>query len=95
MVVSGRGVGDQKMPKSTQCEVKQDGRWTRISVDDALKLDRAVDKRCPECYGPVLPFRAAENGSFGAHMEHRTLWPGCPLGSAFSGERKPHPHALK
>ena len=82
------------MPKMIECEVRQaGGGWTRISIDDAI--GRAGDKRCPECHGPVRAHRAAKNGSFAAHFEHRTLNPGCPLGSAFSGERKPHPHALK
>ena len=50
--------------------------------------------RCPECLGRVRLRAASEEKETVAHGEHYSKNPGCSLGSAFAGEKKPHPKPL-
>jgi hypothetical protein len=84
------------MPKITNCEVKgANGRWTVISIDQALDLPRKNTVfRCVECAGRLISFKEAHDGSKGAHFEHRPAWKGCSLTYIFSGNREINPDRI-
>jgi hypothetical protein len=58
------------------CEVRVRGTWTRISLEDALRLDKDRLKRCPACHGRVRAHGTGSNGA-AAHFEHDEANPGC------------------
>jgi len=80
-------------PESAYCEVKIQGRWERISLADALRLDQSRIKRCPECRGQVRAHKHANNG-MRAHFEHFIAHLGCPLTEGHSGPTIPHPRIV-
>jgi hypothetical protein len=70
-------------------EVKVRGEWQRITLQDALRLDKDRLKRCPECYGRVRAHSVGKNGE-AAHFEHFEQNPGCYLGHNFDGTKRSH-----
>jgi len=71
------------------CELKVRGVWTRITLEDALRLDKDRIKRCLECQGQVRAHQAGKNGE-AAHFEHYERNPGCSLGHFFDGTPRMH-----
>jgi hypothetical protein len=58
------------------CEVLVRREWTRISLEDALRLDKDWLKRCPACHGRVRTHATGSNGA-AAHFEHDKANAGC------------------
>ena len=58
------------------CEVRVRGQWIRISLEDALRLDKDRLKRCPYCHGRVRAHATGKNGEV-AHFEHYEAYSGC------------------
>ena len=77
------------------CEVKIEGVWRAISLDEAAAHHTMSVKRCPACHG-----RVAINGTYSGpnvlrRLYHRRAHSGCPLKSeTYSGTPSPHPQAL-
>jgi hypothetical protein len=57
------------MNRNAQCEIKENGRWQLVAVNEALELDAAELKRCPTCHGRVRLH--PKGGVTPAHFEHR------------------------
>lgn len=84
------------MAKSEQaaCEVKIEGAWTRVSVDEAYAHHRSAPKRCPECHGQVMTVSTYSH-TVRIRLSHRKGHDGCPLQpDRFKGVRSPHPQAM-
>jgi hypothetical protein len=64
--------------------------WQLMPVKEALQLQDETF-RCPECLGRVRLRQASAEKETTAHGEHYSKNPGCSLGDAFAGEKKPHP----
>ena len=64
--------------------------WQLMPVKEALQLQDETF-RCPECLGRVRLRQASAEKDTTAHGEHYSKNPGCSLGDAFAGEKKPHP----
>lgn len=58
------------------CEVRVRGVWTRISLEDALRLDKDRIKRCPACHGRVRANATGRNSRV-AHFAHYEANSGC------------------
>lgn len=82
-------------PKAQTCEVKTDGFWRAVSLDEAATHYTMAVKRCPACHG-----RVALNGTYSGpnvlrRLYHRKAHSGCPLKpETYSGTLSPHPQAL-
>jgi hypothetical protein len=74
------------------CEVRIRGTWQWISSSDALRLDRARIKRCPECHGQLRVHKPGPG--IASRFEHYERNPGCSSGDCFDGTRRRHPKAL-
>ena len=74
------------------CELRIQGGWQPITLDDAMRLSIHRVTRCPICHGRV---RANNGNGAVAHFEHIELHLGCYLVDAFDGNPRPHPKALK
>ena len=86
--------GTISVSRSTRCEARQEsGQWEEVSVEEAIAVGSAVEKRCIECHGPVRAHGSRE-GVPSPHIEHRQRHSGCSLGDCFSGHHSIHPHAL-
>lgn len=77
------------------CEIKSKGAWVPLPIEDALKLDGSVIKRCPLCHGRVRAHNKSNNG-MRAHFEHFEAHAGCPRPrrAQFSGKVTRHPSAV-
>jgi len=74
-----------------EAQVKVRGVWTRISIEDALRLDSAEIKRCIACHGRMRAHKRAVTGQR-AHFEHLSGHTGCSrMGPYFSGVASLHP----
>jgi hypothetical protein len=82
------------MPRSTTCEIPDGEGWKEVSVEGAIGMPRTVEKRCPECHGPVRAHKEGANGA-SPHIEHRQRHKGCSRGDCFNGHQSPHPHAIE
>jgi uncharacterized protein with PIN domain len=81
------------MNRNSKCEVKQNGRWQLVSVNEGLELDAAEPKRCPTCHGRVRLHH--KGGVTPAHFEHREKHEGCPQCHRYDGGKvRLHPHRL-
>jgi hypothetical protein len=77
------------------CEVKIEGKWRPVSLDEAVRRYAGSVKRCPGCHGRVSINGAYSGPSFGKTMRHWRAHSGCPLKpETFSGKASPHPQAL-
>ena len=77
------------------CEVRIEGKWRLVSLDEAVSRYADAVKRCPACYGRVSVNGAYSGLSFGKTMRHWRAHSGCPpKPETFSGTRSPHPQAL-
>lgn len=77
------------------CEVRIEGKWRLVSLDEAVRRYADAVKRCPACHGRVSINGAYSGPSFGKTMTHRRAHSGCPLKpETFSGMLSPHPQAL-
>jgi hypothetical protein len=81
------------MNKNAKCEIKKNGSWELVSVDEARALGSSERKRCPECHGKVRAMRAG--GDTPAHFEHAPKHNGCSLSHRFDGSRRPHPDPIE
>jgi hypothetical protein len=86
-------IGIMAEVRDDTCEVRIRREWTRVTIDDALRLDADKVMGCPACHGRVKAFHASTNG-MRAHFEHYVAHPGCPKGDSFSGASSPHPEPL-
>ncbi|MFG1221667.1 hypothetical protein [Xanthobacter wiegelii] len=77
------------------CEIKSKGAWVPLPIEDALKLDGSIIKRCPQCHGRVRAHKQSNNG-MRAHFEHFEAHPGCSRsrGARFLGKETFHPSAV-
>jgi len=75
-----------------ECEIKENGTWHVIGIDDALER-RGDTMRCIACHGPVRPHKKYSDGAR-AHFEHMVQHTGCKISSAFGGAPSLHPAAL-
>lgn len=41
-----------------KCELELKGKWTLLTIEEALRLDPDRGFRCPECWGAVRPHKA-------------------------------------
>jgi hypothetical protein len=75
------------------CEARQlsGNAWEVISIDEALTRRNLVRMRCIECKGEVRPHKAARNGAFRPHFEHRVRHDGCSRCNRGFRARRPHP----
>ena len=71
------------MNRNADCEIKQNGKWQRVSVDDALELGTPEPKRCPTCHGRVRLHH--KGGVTPAHFEHSEKHVGCPQCHRYDG----------
>ena len=76
-----------------QCEIKRDGRWHPLSIEEAV-ADRPSHARCPSCEGPVRAHKAGAGESSRAHFEHRRAHKGCKWNRKFDGNPRLHPDAI-
>jgi hypothetical protein len=77
------------------CEVKTEGKWRPVSLDEAVSRYAEAVKRCPACHGRVSINGAYSGPGFGKTMTHRKAHSGCSLKpETFSGTPSPHPQAL-
>lgn len=60
------------------CEVKVDGEWRTISIEEAQGTYRNAAKRCPACHGLMNTVGAYSLGR-SLKLAHRRLHDGCPL----------------
>jgi hypothetical protein len=58
-----------------ECEIKIDGQWIGVGIDDALEKYGIEQKRCKDCHGPV---HAYPEGIAPAHFGHTRAYAGCP-----------------
>ena len=56
--------------KSDICEIKFDGDWIRLNIEEVLEMTMRPLLRCVECHGVVRPHKEANNG-MRAHFEDR------------------------
>ncbi len=66
------------------CEVLVRREWVRISLKQALGLDKSRIKRCPACHGKVRAHRTGSN-DMAAHFEHDEANPGCMWSYNYDG----------
>jgi hypothetical protein len=76
------------------CEIFMRGDWTKIDLEQALRLDASRTKRCIGCHGEVKAHKPGKDGQR-AHFEHKHRHKGCQFGDCFDGEMSPHPKALR
>ena len=82
-------------PRPAACEVKIEGAWRAVSLDEAAAHYAMAVKRCPACHGQV-----AINGSYSGPNVRRSLYlrkahSGCPLRPGeYNGQPSLHPQAL-
>lgn len=81
------------MTRSTVGEIRLDGEWRPVDVDEVLAMAPRQQLRCIECRGAVRAHREGTTGQR-AHFEHRVAHRGCSRGSTFSGTGSAHPAAL-
>lgn len=72
-----------------ECEIKIGGMWQRITLAQALALDKSRIFRCIECEGRVRAHQEGNNGQ-APHFEHEQRNPGCSLGDCFNGVPAKH-----
>jgi hypothetical protein len=86
----------EKKPLNTHCEIRRirNGKpdWDLVPVEEALGLDRAEVKRCPECWGQVRA--EAAGGNTPARYEHLEAHSGCSHSVNFNGTPCPHPNPI-
>lgn len=77
------------------CEVKVDGVWRAVSLDEAQFRHRDDVKRCPACHGRVMIL-----GTYGSlrrlALTHRRGHDGCPSRPLhYQGVATRHPEAVE
>jgi hypothetical protein len=76
------------------CEVKVDGAWRLVSLQEALKHHQFDTKRCPSCHGRLIvynPYRPMQR----PYIAHHRVHTGCPSKlDTYSGTPSPHPQAI-
>jgi len=83
------------VPLTQSCEVKIQGAWHRVSLDDAVRHYELRLKRCPACHGRVSVNGAYSGPDFRKTLTHRRAHGGCPLKpETYSGSLSPHPQAI-
>jgi hypothetical protein len=84
---------ESEMNRNAKCEIKENGGWQLVAVNEALELDAAQLKRCPTCHGRVRLH--PKGGGTPAHFEHREKHEGCPQCHRYDGGKvRLHPHRL-
>lgn len=63
--------------------------WQRMPIREALRLQEDTF-RCPECLGRVRLRAASPEKGLAERGEHYSKNPGCSLGEAYDGQKKPH-----
>ena len=77
------------------CEVRIEGKWRLVSLDEAVRRYGDAVKRCPACHGRVSINGAYCGPGFGKTMTHRRAHSGCPLKpDTYSGTPSLHPQAV-
>lgn len=77
-----------------KCEIKFDGAWQPVPVDQAHRQYRNMLKRCPACHGKVFT-SSTYSADARLKFQHYRNHTGCPLTPAyFSGKASEHPDAL-
>ena len=78
----------------TECEIKIDGVWCTVAVEQAWLKPEGARLRCLVCHGPVVVHGAYSPGRR-AFLQHRKSHDGCPFNAkGYSGTASPHPEAL-
>jgi hypothetical protein len=76
------------------CEVKIDGEWRLIGIEEALKHHQFDIKRCPNCHGRLIVHNSYSPVAR-PHISHHRKHAGCPSRpETFSGSPSPHPDAI-
>ncbi|GJD97580.1 hypothetical protein [Methylobacterium iners] len=76
------------------CEVKVEGSWRLVTLDEVLTRYRMDRKRCPMCHGLVVVY-GAYTPSARPILAHYRKHAGCSLNrETYSGTPSPHPKAL-
>jgi hypothetical protein len=77
------------------CEVKVEGAWRAVSLNEARLLPRDTLKRCPICHGRVTVmgvYSAQEHLT----LSHRRSHDGCPSSPRpYAGVPKRHPETVE
>lgn len=82
-------------PDTQTCEVKIEGAWLAVSLDEAAAHYTMAVKRCPACHGRVAISGTYSGPNVQRRVYHRKAHSGCPLKpEAYSGTPSPHPQAL-
>ena len=86
---------DMSMSADQTCEVKVDGAWRTVSLDEARLLPRDATKRCSACHGQV-----SIQGTYGMQprltLSHRRSHVGCSSSLRhYQGVPTRHPEALE
>ncbi|GJD93150.1 hypothetical protein OCOJLMKI_0340 [Methylobacterium iners] len=91
----GRGMHrGMKANGSVVCEVKVEGTWRGVSLDEALTRHRMDRKRCSVCQGQVVIY-GAYTLNRRPHVAHYRKHAGCSLDrDLYSGTLSLHPGAL-
>jgi hypothetical protein len=77
------------------CEVKVDGFWQAVSLNEAAVAHSAALKRCPACHGRVMILGTYSRPDVRRSMSHRKSHGGCPLKpDTYTGTPSLHPQAL-
>jgi hypothetical protein len=82
------------MNSNSTCQVKQNGRWIRMSVTEARALGERARCSYLKCHGRVRLHRKGGRKS-PAHYEHFPKFAGCPRCYRFDGKIRQNPNALK
>lgn len=83
------------MTEPRSCEVKIQGAWRAISLDEAAADHASAIKRCPACHGRVVVTAAYSGPNVRRSLSHRKAHNGCPLiARLYSGFAAPHPQPL-
>ena len=79
---------------SPACEVKVDGAWCLVPLNEVLTRHRMDKKRCPICHGQMVVYGAyTPNGR--SVLTHYRRHAGCSLNrETYSGVPSLHPQAV-
>jgi hypothetical protein len=76
------------------CEVKADGSWRLVSIEEAVKRYQFDAKRCPNCHGRLIVYNSY-TPAHRPYISHHRKHTGCPLRpDTFSGTPSQHPQAI-
>jgi hypothetical protein len=83
-----------KTDRPQACEIKIDGVWRVVSLEDAHMRYRVETKRCPVCHGQMSAY-GGYTAAARRILAHRRKHAGCSLNpETYPGTPSLHPQAL-